>query len=109
MSVTTSDTGCGVGAAWSLPPDSRLLWSNWESGHILYQAASGETHYLNVTGAAVLERLGEGPGSLAEICRHIESVEGLPAEETLADHVAALLDRFGELGLVTRCNSAAGA
>lgn len=95
--------------AWSLPDDSRLVWSNWRTGHIVYQASSGETHYLNATGASVLRRLKEGPATLEDICRHIESVEGLPADEETVRQAAALLNRFDELGLVARFDSAAGA
>ena len=109
MRVTSSEPAPTVAPAWSLPPESRLVWSSWGSGHVVYQASSGETHYLNATGASVLRRLGESPGSLEDVCRHIEAAEGLPADETFAGQVAALLARFDELGLISRCDFPRGA
>jgi PqqD family protein of HPr-rel-A system len=87
---------------WALPRDSRLVWSNWRSGHILYQVSSGETHYLNATGASVLYRLSDGPGTFAEICQHIAGTDGFQDDEVFIRQVADLLARFDELGLVTR-------
>jgi len=98
-----------VMATWSLSPDGGLRWSSWGSGHILYQSSSGETHYLNETGAAVLHLLGQAPGTVADICRHLGMTGDTAADEALLDRVEALIARFDELGLIVGCDAPPGA
>lgn len=70
----------------------RPLGSEW----VAYHRASGSTHFLNRTAAAILGWLTQGKLSAAEVSARLEHELGGAAVEG----VQPLLQRFEELGLV---------
>lgn len=87
---------------WSLRPDLDLRWEDWDGQWCLYQGVSGETHFLNAIGAAILMSLRSREGSLSTLCETVAMECGILVNGCLETQVAASLDRFAELGLIRR-------
>jgi PqqD family protein of HPr-rel-A system len=78
-----------------------LRWAAWEDGCIVFQVRSGETHYLNPTGAYVLQALVSAPADESQLARQLGLQLGRSAaDEEILAHIDALLARFQELGLI---------
>ncbi|MBK1642074.1 hypothetical protein CKO12_09340 [Chromatium okenii] len=87
---------------WQLHSQGALHWEQWEDQFALYQVASGETHFLNAFGAAILQQLIAAPQSLDAICAHLAIEFDCMPDAELCAQVSALLTRFDELGLIQR-------
>ena len=86
---------------WQLNPCVRLHWLSWDEDHIVFNAASGQTHILNELGAAVLHLLGENSLNRTEIGQRIVAqYEGLVLDTELSAAIEALLANLDTLGLI---------
>ena len=83
---------------WILRAD--LQWEHCGFQSLLYQIASGETHFLNPLGVAILEQLEADPSQLDQLCEYLSMKFGVAPDEDLRRQVAASLARFDELGLI---------
>lgn len=82
------------------PAASGLLWQYWDGDYIVYQISSGETHLFNETTALMLERLGQGPASLADVRQWIVETLSITEGGLSIHQLAAAAGRLDELGLV---------
>ncbi len=78
-------------ARWRLIDPDHILWERWPDECIVYNDLSGQTHLLNLSAAAALELLGDGPES-AETLAETLKVERAEIER--------LLQEFDQLGLI---------
>lgn len=85
---------------WRLNPACRLHWRHWDEDHILFNAASGQTHVVNELGADVLRLLEEKPASAGELLEGLAVHYGLAADAGLAAGVQRLLADLDQLGLI---------
>ncbi|EGV27812.1 hypothetical protein ThidrDRAFT_4386 [Thiorhodococcus drewsii AZ1] len=81
-----------------------VLALEWDGEQLLYQLASGETHYLNGLGAIVFACLGENPLGLSEVRRRVLAEAGMDEGDAAGQgpgdaELKGVLDRFVELGL----------
>ncbi|MFO1432339.1 MAG: HPr-rel-A system PqqD family peptide chaperone [Candidatus Competibacteraceae bacterium] len=87
--------------SWRLNPCARLHWLSWDEDHIVFNAASGQTHVLNELGAAILHLLEENTLNSVEIGRRIvNQYEELVLDTELAAAIDALLENLDMLGLI---------
>lgn len=86
-------------ARWRLNPACELHWRHWDEGYVLFDAASGLTHALNVIGTVCLEALAAGPLDEASLTRAVCRELDLAADDLAAGELHTLLARFDELGL----------
>lgn len=92
--AATSARGC-----WRINPTCILHWRHWDEGYVLFDAASGLTHALNVIGAVCLETLAAGSRDEAELAAAVRHELDLEPDELSAGELHLLLARFDELGL----------
>jgi len=89
------------GEIWRLNPYVRLHWLSWDKDHIVFNAASGQTHVLNELGAAILRLLEENALNPMEIGqRLVAQYEGLVLDTELSAAIEALLANLDTLGLI---------
>lgn len=90
-----------TGDSWQLNPECQLRWRHWGDSSILFNAASGQTHFLNAFAFVVLDLLQQSPASAAMLCRRVAEREQIDADdEELRDGVDELLATMDELGLI---------
>jgi PqqD family protein of HPr-rel-A system len=87
---------------WHVPTSHRLRWSNWGDESIVYNAASGQTHYLNLFAAKVLQYFEAQAASLDALLEEV-SASGVAHREDaqpLLAQVRELVKELDALGLI---------
>ena len=84
-----------------------MHWRYWEEGYILFNATSGQTHFLNEMGAAVLKSLKEAvvPLNTNQIYEQIAADYNLIIDTPLQSYIGSLLMDLDRLGLIEPCNA----
>lgn len=86
--------------SWSVPPTNALKWRHWDSHFVVFNPASGDTHFLNDFAGAILQFLQAGPATIPELLEHLEKSRGTPIEPELTQQIQALIEQFDEFGLI---------
>jgi len=76
-----------------------LVVRTWQDRAVCYDAASGDTLFLDELGTAILELLGPGPVDLEMLISRLE--ERFAAGQELADVADQALARLRALGLIS--------
>ena len=84
-----------------MPPAS-LEWAGWDDDHAIYHRESGQTHFLNASGAVLLREILVEPIGAAEASRRLAAGQDAEPDERFMHEVTALILRLEELGLVRR-------
>jgi PqqD family protein of HPr-rel-A system len=87
---------------WHVPASTRLCWRNWGDEYIVYNAASGQTHYLNLFAAKVLQYFEAEPASLDALLEDV-SVDDIARRadgQPLLAQVRELIKEMDALGLI---------
>lgn len=58
---------------WQLKDREALSMRAWEDGCVVYQAISGDTHYLTGLASLIFLRLAEGPATLDQLRQRIDA------------------------------------
>jgi len=79
-----------------------LQWRGWDDQWVVYHAASGDTHLVDLMGGEVLRALQQAPMDTATVVAQVAASLGVPAgqNEALREQVERLLQKLEELGLV---------
>lgn len=77
-----------------------LHWRDWGADHVLFNNASGQTHFLNELGAASLMLLSRRPLTEDELCRLLCDELGLDRDAELYNYLVDMLRNMDDLGLV---------
>ena len=85
---------------WRLNPACRLHWRHWQEGHLVFNAASGQTHYLNDAAAAVLELSSDSPVDAFTIGRFFQEQPVREIDEELLNYSHTILLDLESLGLL---------
>ncbi|HUN49840.1 MAG TPA: HPr-rel-A system PqqD family peptide chaperone [Candidatus Sulfotelmatobacter sp.] len=85
--------------SWRVPVRTRLLWRSYEEHFIVYNCASGQTHYLNLLAAMALQQMEERPATIDELGQRIRVQAGVDDIAGLAQ-LPALVAQLDELGLI---------
>jgi PqqD family protein of HPr-rel-A system len=89
-----------VSRRWRIPPGIGLIQRAWGEGEVVvYHAASGDTHLLDVPAARLLSRLQGSPATVHELCSVVAADLPFSPEEAL-DYTEELLDELQHLALV---------
>jgi len=93
--------------SWGLNPNCVLHWRSWEEGYILFNAASGQTHFLNELGAAILKLFEQGaaPLDIYEIFEKLAASFDLIIDTPMQSYIGNLLVDLDGLGLIEPCNA----
>jgi len=67
---------------------------------VVFNPASGDTHFLNGLAGAILKFLEAGPATIEETLYHLEEVTGKPLKEELTEEIGRLVERFDAVGLI---------
>ncbi len=86
---------------WQLAPRARLTWRRWGESAVVFNAASGDTHSLNLLERTALACVEDRqPVSAGELARRVAEELEIDADEALVRYLDALLAQFDEVGLV---------
>ena len=86
---------------WRLSACARLHWLVFEENHILFNAASGQTHILNELGAAIVHLLENAALTPAEVSRQlVAQYAELSLTPELHAAIDGLLVELDTLGLI---------
>jgi PqqD family protein of HPr-rel-A system len=78
-----------------------LVWRQWEPGeHVVFDAASGDTHLLNEFAALTLRQFESGPLSTDEVIQRVSLIADAGSAADFRDQISALLHFFDDLGLI---------
>jgi PqqD family protein of HPr-rel-A system len=87
---------------WRAAPPEHLTWAEFSGDFLVYHRPSGKTHLVNATAASLLQQVLVEPLSLEEATGRLAQALDAPADAELLTHVADLLARLDEIGLVER-------
>ena len=92
---------------WSVPEAVNLKWRSWpgEEGaaeFVVFNTASGETHFLNLTAALVLRCLEEQPATAKTLMAEIRKGLSVDADASGLDQIPELLEKLDQVGLIAR-------
>lgn len=73
-----------------------------EDEHVVYHHPSGKTHLLNPGSALLIREVLREPRTSAQAAEELARLQEALADARFREHVAGLLSRFAELGLVAR-------
>ena len=62
---------------WYVGPETRLLWRSYDDHFMVYNCASGQTHYLNLLAAMALQQMEEGPATIEDLSERIRAEAGV--------------------------------
>ena len=86
--------------AYASPPPSRLL-KIWGDEAVIYDAASGDTHYLKPITLALYQACRDHPGrTLAELTQVLATRLGVADTPQLTELADDTLDRLRKIGLL---------
>ena len=84
---------------WSVAPQTRLLWRSYDDHFMVYNCASGQTHYLNLLAAMALQQMEERPATIEDLSQRIRADAGVEDIAGL-DQLPSLVAQLDELGLI---------
>ena len=85
---------------WFVPRGNALKWRRWNESFVVFNPASGDTHYLNAIAGSVLKLLETEPASVEQIVTHLEAISGEPLDGELREQINGLVERFDAVGLI---------
>lgn len=71
--------------------------------YVVYHHPSGKTHLLNPASALLVRSVLREPRTPEQAADELARLQHAHSDGRLREHVAGLLSRFAELGLVDRC------
>lgn len=101
--MASVETSRATGAIeWRAVPGDRIRWAELEGDYVAYHRPSGKTHLLNAASAALLREILVSPRNADAAAEALAARESSSSDAAFAAHVAGLIERLEELGLVER-------
>ena len=86
---------------WRLNPACQIHWRYWDNDYILFNVASGQTHFLNDLGAITLELVAEQALDEEALLEAFAlRFEDFVIDDELREYVATMLEDLDNLGLI---------
>ena len=89
---------------WRVSPSTRLVWRRWGDEFVVFNVASGQTHYLNGLAARVLQYFQDQAATAEELIDDIRRSIPQGGDLSILDQVRDLLAKFDSLGLIAPQN-----
>ena len=86
---------------WQVPTN-RLRWQRWGDEFIVYNVASGETHYLNNFANTILQYFEAEPSTTSGLLADIQMSGVITPPPSFCDQIRELVKEFDSLGLIAR-------
>jgi len=100
-------TGMGQGvpqpAQVRLAAEGALVWHDWDDGCVVFNRATGETHFLNLWTSYLLRLIEQGPTDAAVLADRIADDLAAERDEAVATRVSKTLQNFESMALVELC------
>ena len=89
---------------WHVPATNRFRWQCWGDEFIVYNVASGQTHYLNSFAKSILQYFEAEPGTVNELIAEIQMSGSITpgSPQSFCDQIPELINEFDALGLIAR-------
>ena len=88
------------GVRWAVPEGNGLAWRVWDDEFLVYNAASGQTHYLNLLAGEALRSLEAEPAQTHELVRRLANQFGIAEDSPPLQMIDRLIHELDELGLI---------
>lgn len=88
-----------------MPPTADFAWRHWDDESVLYEARSGQTHFLTAVAAEALLALQSRPYATGELVETLAQTFDLTVSDEFAQQIDALLHQFHDLGLIERATA----
>lgn len=102
----------GLGAApgddrtvWTVPVDNALEWREFDNEFLVYNAASGQTHHLNLLAGEALRSLEAEPAQMHELVSRLADLFDIAEDSPSLQMIARLVGELDELGLIAPSTS----
>ena len=90
----------GFDTCWAAADASELLWCEIDDRAVVFNARSGETHFLNPAASEALACLAAEPATVDALAGHLEAAFEWNETEDVREHARRLIREFDDLGLV---------
>jgi PqqD family protein of HPr-rel-A system len=88
------------GTRWTVPEENRLAWRGWDDEFLVYNAASGQTHHLNLLAAEALRCLAAEPALTRELVGRLANQFEIAEDSPPLQMIDRLILELDELGLI---------
>ena len=85
---------------WAVPGTNLLAWRIWDDEFLVYNAASGQTHHLNLLAGEALCSLEVEPAQTRELVRRLASQFEIAEDSPPLRMIDRLIHDLDELGLI---------
>ena len=83
---------------WMVP--NELLWRIWDDEFVVYDTASGLTHYFNLLAGEALRSLEAEPAQTCELMRRLATQFGIAEDSPRLQAIDRLIQELDEAGLI---------
>lgn len=90
---------------WKVTDVDSLLWERWGDEYVVFHAPSGKTHFLNASGALILQLLSHDESDVGRVAAEIGRRTATTVDDALIKQVQQAMLRFEHLGLLSRGRS----
>jgi PqqD family protein of HPr-rel-A system len=85
---------------WAVPGTNLLAWRIWDDEFLVYNAASGQTHHLNLLAGEALCSLEVEPAQTRELVRRLANQFKIAEDSPPLQMIDRLIHELDELGLI---------
>ena len=90
----------GESVRWAVPSANLLAWRVWDDEFLVYNAASGQTHHLNLLAGEALRSLEVEPAATRELVRRLANQFEIAEDSPPLRMIDDLIHELDELGLI---------
>jgi PqqD family protein of HPr-rel-A system len=85
---------------WAVPSKNLLAWRIWDDEFLVYNAASGQTHHLNLLAGEALCSLEVEPAETRKLVRRLANQFEIAEDSPPLRMIDRLIHELDELGLI---------
>jgi PqqD family protein of HPr-rel-A system len=90
----------GESVRWAVPSANQLSWRVWDDEFLVYNAASGQTHHLNLLAGEALRSLEVEPAETRELVGRLADRFEIAEDSPPLRMIDRLIHELDELGLI---------
>ena len=85
---------------WAVPDPNALVWRTWDDEFLVYNTASGQTHYFNLLAGEALRSLEAEAADVCELIRRLANQFEIAEDSPPLQMIDRLICELDELGLI---------